>query len=517
MQTLQFQPPNVTINPVITGETIDGYFEYEELHVHAGNTLTLLPGAELVRLDVPIVNPGHADGGIVVHGMLRAVRTAGQAPILLRSQNPTGIRGHLMAHETGVMELDGVEIRDMGRPTTAAFSATNPIARYACHFHLCGDAGYQSRVENCLIHDTVPRRYGITVHGTNGVTVRNNTIRNKSGSGIFFEDGTERDNLCEGNLIEDITGTSGIWSNLPPRADARGLFLEDGAFGGYGIASHGPLNRLRNNVARRVPVGYLYYQMFAPNREQAILEFSGNLAEQCFDGFQPWFVGNGDLGGLAAVGTSVIKNLTVRGCVNLGVFGYPCTNIVYDGCEFESPVDMADYVQANWKIQNSTFNNCYCRPSTLHRGDAAIENCEFSNNASLTLTTPWISSYRGDFITPRRTVLRAVRFTGGASLRMTYGLRDVSNAVVADEVLIYDHQGTAGQNFQVYYQEQAPNFVVPATTYNEDGTQRLVGSPTPGLTNQQAWTQHGVAIAGAVLPPSAVPASWTTGLVRPMP
>jgi hypothetical protein len=70
-----------------------------------------------------------------------------------------------------------------------------------------------------------------------------------------------------------------------------------------------------------------------------------------------------------------------------------------------------------------------------------------------------------------------------------------------------------GDNFEVFYLQQAPNFVVPKTTYNSDGTPNMLGAPSSGLTNQQAWTLYGTAIAGEVLPTGAVQRQGIIGYV----
>jgi hypothetical protein len=57
-----------------------------------------------------------------------------------------------------------------------------------------------------------------------------------------------------------------------------------------------------------------------------------------------------------------------------------------------------------------------------------------------------------------------------------------------------------GDVYDVYFAQQAPSFVVPATVLNSDGTVHLWGAPAPGLTNVQAWALYGVAVAGAITP-----------------
>jgi hypothetical protein len=55
-----------------------------------------------------------------------------------------------------------------------------------------------------------------------------------------------------------------------------------------------------------------------------------------------------------------------------------------------------------------------------------------------------------------------------------------------------------GDNFQVFYTQQAPTFVVPVSIFNPDGSRNLIGAPVAGLTNAQSWAQYHVAVAGSV-------------------
>ena len=66
--------------------------------------------------------------------------------------------------------------------------------------------------------------------------------------------------------------------------------------------------------------------------------------------------------------------------------------------------------------------------------------------------------------------------------------------------MVQDHNGVVGDNFLVYYTQQAPNFVVPVSIFNSDGSRKVIGAPVAGLTNAQAWSQYQVAVAGAVAP-----------------
>jgi hypothetical protein len=89
-----------------------------------------------------------------------------------------------------------------------------------------------------------------------------------------------------------------------------------------------------------------------------------------------------------------------------------------------------------------------------------------------------------------------------------------ANLIQTDQVFVYNFNGVSGDNFQVYYTQQAASFVIPQTGQYPAGY--IVGAPSSGLTNQQAWAQLSIAIAGAVAPSSATTMSGIDGLINPI-
>eukprot|EP00775_Hariotina_reticulata_P007195 gene7195-7409_t len=88
------------------------------------------------------------------------------------------------------MQLSNVELRQMGQ--------AYQMGRYPIHFHMIGDASYQSWVANCSIHHTWNR--GVTIHGTHQVRVTHNVAFATTGHTFFLEDGIETGNVFIGNL-----------------------------------------------------------------------------------------------------------------------------------------------------------------------------------------------------------------------------------------------------------------------------------------------------------------------------
>ena len=76
-----------------------------------------------------------------------------------------------------------------------------------------------------------------------------------------------------------------------------------------------------------------------------------------------------------------------------------------------------------------------------------------------------------------------------------------SNLVQLDEVVVTNFDKVPGDNFQVFYTEQAPSYVMPRSTYQTARPQvTMVAAPVAGLTNAQVWDTYKLAIGGRVAP-----------------
>ena len=88
------------------------------------------------------------------------------------------------------------------------------VGRYCLHWHLHGTAD-SSYVRFNSIHDSFQR--AVTVHGTESATVMGNFAYKVYGHTIFVEDGVERNNLIEGNLVAVTRATSaGLQGDTEP-------------------------------------------------------------------------------------------------------------------------------------------------------------------------------------------------------------------------------------------------------------------------------------------------------------
>jgi hypothetical protein len=79
-----------------------------------------------------------------------------------------------------------------------------------------------------------------------------------------------------------------------------------------------------------------------------------------------------------------------------------------------------------------------------------------------------------------------------------------------DQVQVVNFNGVAGDNFQLYFRQQAPTFVVPIAGL----VPGLQGAPVGGLTNEQTWYRYHIAVAGRMAPTTATTRSHIVGLVQ---
>ena len=153
-----------------------------------------------------------------------------------------------------------------------------------------------------------------------------------------------------------------------------------------------------------------------------------------------------------------------------------------------------------------------------------VSNTRFACLTDVSNAFRWTVSYYADWMQAKTLVLNNDFFDlsvapGAVAIDMTGfpSAGDLSfettNLIQKDQVLVYNYNGVAGDNFQVFYPEQAANYVVPVSVVSQfDPTvHRIVGAPVAGLTNQQCWNLYGIAIAGAVAPSTATSVSWVSG------
>ncbi|VTJ66193.1 Hypothetical predicted protein [Marmota monax] len=134
--------------------------------------------------------------------------------------------GHIMIRKNfTAVHLSYVELKHMGQ---------QQLGRYPIHFHLCGDVDYKGGyrhttfVDGLSIHHSFSRC--ITVHGTNGLLIKDTIGFDTLGHCFFLEDGIEQRNTLFHNLgLLTKPGTL-----LPTdRNNSMCITMRDKVFGNY--------------------------------------------------------------------------------------------------------------------------------------------------------------------------------------------------------------------------------------------------------------------------------------------
>ncbi|MEO1695859.1 MAG: G8 domain-containing protein [Planctomycetota bacterium] len=151
------------------------------------------------------------DQSVEVGNLTRNVRITSDANVPLDYQNPddsdplSQFGGHVMVMKEACCAVGGtgrfshVELSKMGIAKRPGLGEHDGLGTYPVHFHLLGDEGARSFVHGCSIHESFNR--GITIHGSNEVSVMNNVTYRCLGHTIFLEDGSEMRNVIDGNLV----------------------------------------------------------------------------------------------------------------------------------------------------------------------------------------------------------------------------------------------------------------------------------------------------------------------------
>ncbi|XP_053373997.1 cell migration-inducing and hyaluronan-binding protein-like [Mercenaria mercenaria] len=127
------------------------------------------------------------------------------------------------------VHIENAEFYNVGQQTD--------LGRYPIHFHMTLDKvpdATVSYIRGNSIHNSFARC--ITIHGSHGIEVIDNTCYNHMGHGYFLEDGGEENNLLDGNLAMTTRKGTGTLEPVDKTRPA-GFWLTN------------PNNRFRNNVA----------------------------------------------------------------------------------------------------------------------------------------------------------------------------------------------------------------------------------------------------------------------------
>lgn len=143
--------------------------------------------------------------------------------IVVRSENPNGVRGHVLFTGRTDVRLFNIAWVNLGRtkPTpldstlfdvsgNVTHLGTNQIGRYPPHFHFLEgpdnptNTGYQAEFVGNVIEGA--EKWLAAIHATSWMRFVGNVLVFGQGAGLALEDGSETENLIDGNFFGAITG-----------------------------------------------------------------------------------------------------------------------------------------------------------------------------------------------------------------------------------------------------------------------------------------------------------------------
>jgi G8 domain len=488
------------------------------LHVEERTIQSLSADGRVIALSAPLAfdhrGARDADGTpTVVGGTVALLPHVGNLTrnVVIRSENPSGTRGHTLFTSRSRVAIHHVQFQDLGRTrATALHSSSNHIGRYPLHIHhLWGpvnpsNTGFQFEIVGNAVNDSL--KWPIAVHGSHYGLVRRNVVfggAQLTGAGIAVEDGTETENLFEENFVANIRGQINPRESGPATADGTTPGSAAECFWAAGFNS-----RFVNNVASscRNPVqqivsgpGWKFIVPAAPYtarnprfrgadmtdaaqtiavtpQQQPILEFRGNeVYGLAADGLTAWQLGTDGYGIMPpGMGESLIKDFRVWHTYEGAIFNYPAHRMTVDGLVYRvdpaatqywpSAFQCGDYRNVDVTIRNGSihaggiFGGC-TDPLGLYRVEgveAVARGHAFSFETPATPGTGADRPPSGVTMVLRNNRIRA---WPGRPLQTIEMLHNMSrgNSQPADkyEVQVFDYQGQPGLNFRVYFRQQA--------------------------------------------------------------
>jgi hypothetical protein len=435
--------------------------------------------------------------------------------VIVRSENPTGTRGHTMFVSRADIDIRYAAFKELGRTRMGAVNSaefdsegrlaragTNQIGRYAVHFH--HDFGPRRTPANdyqfTLIGNAVDGspKWGITIHRSHYGLIQDNVVYNTRGAGIVTEDGSESFNVFDHNFSMRSEGSREV-------AQDNGYSSGQVNPGGDGSAFwfRGPNNYVRNNVGANasesgfgMPVtalGTVRVPKFkgADNStasesvqldtaRAAVLEFSNNEAYGAIQN------------GVAWAWSGTITNLTVWHSSRSGLAATPTDSLVVDkltargdstilASADENPVGVwvANYASKNVVIGNANVQGTrigvsspffYSQASESNReGLLTVENSYFQTYIGVSVATAYADDAKGG-VPPKKAIVRSSVFERldvtplsqfpPEAISMNYGMPP-GDPLPRGPIVVYDYNKQPENNFKVYYSFQAPAAVAP--------------------------------------------------------
>ncbi|KJZ18503.1 LamG-like jellyroll fold domain-containing protein [Loktanella sp. S4079] len=237
----------------------------------------------VVKLDSPLdynhTSPEGHDLDIYVGNSTRNV--------FLTSENPEGVRGHVMMMHTPDVSVQFAEFSELGRTDKSRLlnDTDNVASRYPLHLH---ETGTSADSEMAVL-------YGNSVHGSPGwgivqhssnAAIDFNFVHDIDGAGIVSEDGDELGQWI-GNFVTGVPGTGSKFSIQRDEHDAD--------FGHSGVAYENQARQIiqQDNIAANANTGWMFRaaETSVDNPDRDALQFDPAPLKDVINNEEPAIVG----------------------------------------------------------------------------------------------------------------------------------------------------------------------------------------------------------------------------------
>ena len=453
---------------------VDDWFRREFALQHERRTIAAIVGT-MVTLNAPLTyahaGARDADGTptVLADGTRLLPHVANLTrSIVVRSQRPTGTRGHVIVTHRAQVEVRGVRFQDLGRTTvdpidSTTFDAagrvthlgTQQIGRYPFHVHhLRGpqnatNTGYQYVFAGNAVVDSL--KWPVALHNSHFGLVEGNAIVGGSqltGAGIVGESGDETENLIRGNFVGDIRGDINARdSGLNPLTPGTGgecywftgfnnRFVDNVATGcrnpaqqivagvGFKFITQSALDQSvrRNPLFRGADPASEVESVGVNIQRQPILQFEGNeVYGLVADGLTIWHLGTGGYEFFPGQAESVIKNLRVWHAYEGAAWLYPTNRVTFEGLVYRIDASHRRYPAAvtsgDYRTVNQTIRGGDIQAGAVWSGTSdPVGTFRFDGVRA----TTWEHAFQ--FVTPWTPGTRA----GHAGLAVTAVVRDAA-------------------------------------------------------------------------------------------
>ena len=446
--------------------------------------------------------------------------------------------------------LNNTSVDGNGTPTSIGL---NQIGRYSLHMHRVmgpvntANTGYQFTLLGNVIEGML--KWGLAVHDSHYGLIKDNIAYDGQGAAITTEDGNESFNVFERNFV--VHTKAGDQEQVLESPKRGGVFSNRRLFGTTrdGFWFSGMNNYVRDNVVANSPDFAYNYNGYYLTPNQPIPNFRGaNMETDSTIHVALPVLESARNEAYGATGQGLWATWS-RGCCNVGKYlevslfkNYRIWHVNHSGAEFyhESRNTLDGFILRNdvavtaqsqggslrfnrgFHFSNKSYENGQTifrnidmqgfnvgvrlplRPEdkTEEPNVTVLENSFLKNYVNIEGGLPNIDLMETIIRNVRTETLNIPAISGQPSqptpIHMRYSLsRHTVLVNRTGRTHVFDFNGIPGNNFDVYFEEQAPDYPIPP---DPDFNGRLVGCPESGLTNQQCMDRHGVAVAGIVAP-----------------